>query len=377
VKIHLTFLTIATMVIGLGGSLEGQLRTMNHDFGKTSDGKTAHAYVLKNKNGIEITLSDFGATLVSWMAPDRNGKFADIVLGYKSADEYENGESYFGGTIGRYGNRIAKGRFTLNGKTYQLPINNGPNSLHGGVRGFNKRYWNAKDISTGGVQAVEFTYLSADGEEGYPGNLNVRVAYSLNDENELKITYTATTDKDTVLNLTNHAYFNLAGEGSGDILGHQLMLKADKFTPVDSTLIPTGELRAVEGTPFDFHKPTAIGSRIGQEDEQLKFGKGYDHNWALTAGKQATPQLAAELVDPKSGRVLQVSTREPGVQFYSGNFLDGSITGKSGNKYGHRSGLCLETQHYPDSPNHPNFPSTVLKNAQTYSSETVYRISAR
>lgn len=361
----------------LSGSSKMKSGITKHDFGKTSDGKTAEAYVLKNKNGVEVTISDFGSTLISFKAPDRNGKLADIVLGYKSAADYERGKSFFGGTIGRYGNRIADGQFTLDGKAYHVPKNDGPNSLHGGITGFNKRYWNAKDISTGSDQSVEFTYLSPDGEEGYPGNLKVKAVYSLNDQNELKISYAATTDKDTVVNLTNHSYFNLAGEGSGDILGHELILKADKFTPVDSTLIPTGELTPVKGTPFDFSNSVAIGARIDQDDQQLTFGKGYDHNWALTAGKQAKPQLAAEVFEPKSGRVLQVLTTEPGVQFYSGNFLDGTVVGKSDKSYGHRSGFCLETQHFPDSPNHSNFPSTVLKPGQSYRTETIYKVSSR
>ena len=377
-RLQLALLTVALMTITqLSGSSEIKQRAQQQQFGKTSDGKTAEAYVLRNKNGVEVTVSDFGATLVSFKAPDRNGKLADIVLGYKTAPEYEDGKSYFGGTIGRYGNRIANGQFTLDGKVYQVPKNDGPNSLHGGIKGFNKRYWKGKDISSDNVQSVEFTYLSPDGEEGYPGNLNVKVTYSLNDQNELRISYTATTDKDTVVNLTNHAYFNLAGEGNGDILGHELMLKADKFTPVGSTLIPTGELKPVKGTPFDFSKSTAIGARINQDDQQLKFGKGYDHNWVLTAGKQTKPQLAAEVFEPKSGRVLQVQTTESGIQFYSGNFLDGSVTGVSGKAYGHRSGFCLETQHFPDSPNHANFPSTVLKPGQTYHTETIYKVSAR
>jgi aldose 1-epimerase len=377
-RFQLVLLAVLFMTITqLSGGSEVKPGITKHEFGKTSDGKTAEAYMLKNKNGVEVTVSDFGATLVSFKAPDRNGQLADIVLGYKSAAEYEGGKSFFGGTIGRYGNRIANGRFTLDGKTYHVSQNDGPNSLHGGITGFNKRYWNAKDVSSGSVQSVEFTYLSPDGEEGYPGNLKVKVVYSLNNRNELKISYTAATDKDTVVNLTNHSYFNLAGEGSGDILGHVLMLKADRFTPVDSTLIPTGELKPVQGTPFDFNTPTSIGARINQDDQQLKFGKGYDHNWALTAGKQPKPQLAAEVLEPKSGRVLQVLTTEPGVQFYSGNFLDGTVVGISGKPYGHRSGFCLETQHFPDSPNHANFPSTVLKPGQRYYTETIYKVSAR
>jgi aldose 1-epimerase len=346
-------------------------------FGKLSDGTAVDLYTLKNRNGMETSITNFGATLVSLKTPDKSGKLADVVLGYRTPAEYEQGTNYFGGTIGRYANRIAKGQFTLDGKTYHVPINDGPNSLHGGTPGFNKRVWTAKDVSNGGTPAVQFTYFSPDGEEGYPGNLNVEVTYTLRDDNSLQIAYRATTDRDTVVNLTNHSYFNLAGEGSGDILGHELTLHADHFTPVNDTLIPTSELREVKGTPFDFNKAMPIGARINQSDQQLKFGKGYDHNWVLTAGQSDTPQPAAEVYDPGSGRVLTVLTTEPGIQFYSGNFLDGSVHGKSEKAYTHRSGLALETQHFPDSPNHPKFPSTVLKPGQTFTSTSIYKFSTR
>ncbi len=348
------------------------------EFGKTSEGVSVHRYVLTNNKGVEAVVISYGATLVSLRVPDRNGKAADIVLGYDNLDGYEQGKSYFGATIGRYGNRIARGEFTLDGTVFHLPKNDGPNSLHGGTRGFNKRVWTAIDRSHAGAQVLELSYTSADGEEGYPGTLKVKVTYTLPAEaSELRIDYSATTDKDTVVNLTNHSYFNLSGNPAKEVVDHQLLLRAPQFTPVDSTLIPTGELRAVRGTPFDFTKLTAIGARINQDDEQLKFGKGYDHNWVLEKTEKTGLQLAAEVFDPTSGRVLQVLTTEPGIQFYSGNFLDGTAKGKGGQLYAHRTGFCLETQHFPDSPNHPNFPSTVLKPGETYRTSTVLRFSTR
>jgi len=361
----------------LGSRAEAKQKMQKQAFGKTDDGQQADLYVLTNKNGVEVAITNFGGTVVSLKVPDRAGKLEDVVLGFDKAGDYETGKSFFGATIGRYGNRIAHGKFTLNGVAYTLAKNNDENHLHGGVRGFSKRMWTAKDVSGAAGQALELTYLSKDGEEGYPGNLSVKVVFTLTDQNELKITYSATTDKDTVINLTNHSYFNLAGQGNGDILQHQLMIHADRFTPVDATLIPTGELKSVKGTPFDFQTATAIGTRIGQDDEQLKFGKGYDHNWVLTGWKLGTLALAARLSEPKSGRILEAWTTEPGVQFYSGNFLDGTVHGKEGKVYNFRSGLCLETQHFPDSPNHPTFPSTVLKPGQHYHTTTVYKFSAK
>ncbi len=345
-------------------------------FGKLLDGREASLYVLSNKNGLEAAITDFGATLVWLKVPDRSGTLADVILGYESLDGYVNDKSYFGGTIGRYANRIAHGRFKLNSVVYNVPKNDGENSLHGGNLGFNKRLWHAKQTAATGGQALQLNYLSKDGEEGYPGNLSVQVTYTLDDNNELRIDYSATTDKETVLNLTNHAYFNLAGQGEGDILRHQLLLHAHHFTPVDATLIPTGELRAVKGTPFDFTSATDIGARINQDDEQLKRGRGYDHNFVLS-GKGGVMKPAAQAYDPKSGRVLEVSTTEPGIQFYSGNFLDGSLRGKGGKSYGHRYAFCLEAQHYPDSPNHPQFPSTVLKPGQRFHSTTVLKFSTK
>lgn len=348
------------------------------DFGKTVGGITISKYVLTNKKGAEAVVISYGATLVSLKIPDRNGKIADVVLGYDQLESYEQGTSFFGGTIGRYGNRIARGEFTLDGMVFHLPKNDGPNSLHGGTIGFNKRVWTGVDRSRADAQVVELSYTSPDGEEGYPGMLKVKVTYTLLAEtNELRIDYSATTDKDTVLNLTNHSYFNLSGDMSKDILNHQLLLRAKQFTPVDSTLIPTGKLQAVRGTPFDFTNATAIGARINDDNEQLKFGRGYDQNWVLERTEKGGLQLAAEVFEPTSGRVLEILTTQPGIQFYSGNFLDGTAKGKGGILYAHRTGLCLETQHFPDSPNHPNFPSTELKPGQTYRSTTILRFSTR
>ncbi len=348
----------------------------SQEFGMT-DGQHIQLYKLTNKNGMEVNISTYGGVVQSLKVPDKNGKFDDVVLGYDSVDGYVSDKSFFGALIGRYGNRIAHGKFSLDGKTYSIPLNDGQNTLHGGTKGFNKKEWTAKEAPGSKAQSLTLTYLSKDGEEGYPGNLNVKVVYTLTDNNELKIQYDATTDKDTVLNLTNHSYFNLSGAGSGDILGHELTLHASKFTPVGSSLIPTGELRSVKGTPFDFTHSTAIGSRIDQDDEQLKFGKGYDHNWVLDAGMTTDPKPAAEVYDPKSGRVMQVLTTEPGIQFYTGNFLDGSAHGKGGRIYNRRFALCLETQHFPDSPNQPSFPTTELKPGQKYHSITIYKFSTK
>jgi aldose 1-epimerase len=325
-------------------------------------------FTLRNANGIEIKATSYGAIITSLVTPDRSGRPADIVLGFDSLDGYLEGSPYFGAVVGRYGNRIANGRFTLDGQTYSLATNNGPNHLHGGVRGFDKVVWSAEALS--GRPGVAFSRRSPDGEEGYPGNLDVRVVYELTDRDELVVEYRATTDKATPVNLTQHSYFNLAAQG--DVLGHQLMIEADRYTPVSSTLIPTGELAPVQGTPFDFRTPAAIGSRIGQSDEQLKNGGGYDHNFVLNRPGPGR-QLAARVVEPTTGRTLEVSTTEPGVQFYSGNFLDGTITGKGGRVYQRRSGFCLETQHFPDSPNHPKFPSTILRPGAVYQSQTVFR----
>jgi aldose 1-epimerase len=377
-------ITVATLVVGIlvvfaasQPRSDANSRMLKRAFGKTGDGKQVDLYVLTNKNGVEVDITNFGAAVVSLKVPDRHGKTDDVVLGYDDLDGYRHDKSYFGATVGRCANRIAHGKFTLNGTTYTLAKNDGDNHLHGGVRGFNKVVWEAKDVSTAGVAALRLNYLSKDGEEGYPGNLSVQVTYTLTNNNELKIDYVATTDKDTVLNLTHHSYFNLAGQGKGDILQHQLLLHASRFTPVDATLIPTGEIRSVKGTPLDFATATAIGSRIDQGDEQLKLGHGYDHNFVLDGGTGGTPVLAAQVYEPSSGRVMEVWTTQPGIQFYSGNFLDDTIRGKSGSPYRRRAAFCLETQHFPDSPNKPNFPSTILKPGSQFKSSTTYKFSSR
>jgi aldose 1-epimerase len=374
----IAILIVSAVTIGHSSAIaEAKSAMKKQSFGKTSDGQPVDLYTLTNKKGMEVAITNFGGIVVSLKAPDRNGKYEDVVLGYDSIDGYLTNKAFFGALIGRYGNRIAHGKFTLNGTAYDLPKNDGDNTLHGGPEGFNKRWWTAKDVSNSKGQALELTYVSADGEEGFPGKLGAKVVYTLNDQNELTIAYSATTDKDTVVNLTNHSYFNLAGQGNGDVLSHELMIKGDHITAVDNTLIPTGELRPVKSTPFDFTHATAIGARINQDDPQLKVGKGYDHNWVLNVHGSRTPVLVAEAYEPKSGRVLQVLSTEPGVQFYSGNFLDGTITGKGGKVYNHRYGFCLETQHFPDSPNHPKFPSTTLKPGQTYSTTTIFKFSSR
>ena len=350
-----------------GASKAGPQPAITRSSFGTVAGQNVEIFTLRNSRGIEIKATNYGAIITSIMTPDRSGRPGDIVLGYDTLDGYLKDSPYFGAVVGRYGNRIAKGRFTLDGHTYTLAINNGPNHLHGGLKGFDKVVWEAEPLK--GKNGVSFSRKSPDGEEGYPGNLDVRITYELTDRDELVVDYHATTDKATPLNLTQHSYFNLAGEG--DILGHQLMIAADRYTPVDATLIPTGELAPVEGTPFDFRTPTAIGARIDQPNEQLKNGGGYDHNWVLNR-KEAGRQLAARVVEPKSGRTLGISTTEPGVQFYSGNFLDGTIRGKGGRVYQRRSGFCLETQHFPDSPNQPKFPPTILRPGATYSTQTVF-----
>jgi aldose 1-epimerase len=338
-------------------------------YGTMPDGQPVEKFTLRNANGVVVQAISYGGIITSLTTPDRNGTPGDIVLGFDALDGYLKEHPFFGAIIGRYGNRIGRARFTLNGTTYTLAANNGPNHLHGGVKGFDKRLWKGEAVA--GQPAVTFTRTSPDGEEGYPGTLTVRVTYTLTDRNELAVDYHATTDKPTPVNLTQHSYFNLAGQASGDILGHELMLNADRFTPVDATLIPTGALASVAGTPFDFRQPTAIGARINQADPQLTHGGGYDHNWVLNRSGDGL-QLAARVVEPTTGRTLEVATTEPGIQFYSGNFLDGSLTGKAGAVYRHRTGFCLETQHFPDSPNLPEFPSTILQPGAEYRSRTVF-----
>ena len=342
----------------------------------TVDGRGVDLYTLTNVHGLETKIMSYGGIVVSLRVPDRKGAFDDVVLGFDNLDAYVESTPYFGALIGRYGNRIGKGRFTLNGVEYKLAINNGENSLHGGVKGFDKVIWNSRSRKTLNGPALELTYLSRDGEEGYPGNLSVKVLYTLTNHDELKIDYFATTDKDTVVNLTHHSYFNLAGEGKGDILNHRLTIAANYFTPIDAGSIPTGEFRSVKGTPFDFMGQATIGARINQDDEQLKLGNGYDHNFVLN-GKTGQLQQVATVLEDTTGRMMEVWTTEPGMQFYTGNFLDGTFTGKGGKVYQRRFGFCLETQHYPDSPNKSNFPSTVLRKGQRYRSTTSYRFMVR
>ena len=373
VAIVLAFVNIGlSMPVTASAMVNPQIK--KEAFGMTSGGESVELYILTNANGMEARIMTYGGAIVSLKVPDRAGKFADVVLGHDTLDGYLKRSPYFGSIIGRYGNRIGRGQFSLNGKQYRLPKNNGENTLHGGDHGFDKVLWKAKELKSGNGVGLSLTYLSKDGEEGFPGNLSVTVIYKLTNNNELKIDYAATTDKATVVNLTNHSYFNLAGQG--DILQHELMINAKRFTPVDSGLIPTGELRDVQGTPMDFTRSAVIGARIGQRDEQLAFGKGYDHNWSLNnnTGRLA---LAARVYEPRTGRVMEVSTTEPGLQFYSGNFLDGSITGKGGQVYQHRYGFCLETQHFPDSPNKPRFPSTVLRPGHMYKTTTIYKFSVK
>jgi aldose 1-epimerase len=337
----------------------------------TADGQPVELFTLRNANGIEARVTNYGGVIVSLMTPDRAGQMADIVLGFDSLAPYVAGTPYFGALIGRYGNRIAGGRFTLDGETYTLATNNEPNHLHGGVRGFDKVVWDAEPFENGAERGLILRYTSPDGEEGYPGTLQTTVTYTLTDDNELIVDYRATTDKATPVNLTQHSYFNLAGTSNGDILDHELTIAASAFTPVDATLIPTGQIAPVEGTPFDFRAPTAIGSRIQTDDAQLRNGLGYDHNFVLDRSGEGL-ELAARVTHAGSGRTLEIRTTEPGLQFYSGNFLDGTITGKGGRVYRHRSGLCLETQHFPDSPNQPSFPSTILRPGEEYRTRTVF-----
>ncbi|SPF54562.1 Aldose 1-epimerase [Candidatus Sulfopaludibacter sp. SbA4] len=355
---------------------KGNSNVKKQAFGKLPDGTPIELYTLSNANGMQAGIMTYGGTVVSLTAPDRGGKWADIVLGMDDLAGYLKGVPFFGAIIGRYGNRIGNATFKLDGKVYNLPKNDGDNTLHGGPEGFDKRVWKAKTGGGADGPSLELTYTSKDGEMGFPGALSATVVYTLTAKNELKIDYTAKTNKDTVVNLTNHSYFNLAGQGEGDNLQHQVTINSDRFTPVDKGLIPTGELRPVKGTPFDFTKATAIGERIGQNDEQLQFGKGYDHNWVLNKDAAGLTK-AAEVYEPKTGRVMEVWTTEPGLQFYTGNFLDGTIHGKGGKVYGLRSAFCMETQHYPDSPNKPGFPTTELKPGSTYRTTTVYRFSAK
>ncbi len=379
-KIFLFTLTLG--ILGMSPSLSHDTHAAEPSitkalFGKTADGAAVDLYTLVNARGMKATITNFGGIVVSLWVPDRDGKEADVVLGFDKLDGYLGKHPYFGALVGRYGNRIAEGQFELDGKTYKLAQNNDGNHLHGGLKGFDKQLWAASSSMTGDGPQLVLSYLSSDGEEGYPGSLSVQVTYTLTEENALKIHYHATTDKPTPVNLTNHSYFNLAGQGEGDILGHQVELFADRFTPVDQGLIPTGELRSVAGTPMDFRQPAAIGARVDQDDEQLVLGKGYDHNFVLKKTKPGALELAARVYEPTHGRVLEVLTTEPGVQFYVGNFLDGTNIGKGNRVYQHRYGFCLETQHFPNSPNLLQFPSTILRPGESYDTTTVYRFSTR
>ncbi len=364
---------LAAVLFTIGSvTSHAQTTVRRADFGKTRGGAAVRIFTLTNHNHAEVSILTYGGIVQSLKMPDREGKLDDVVLGFDTITVYEdNAGPFFGALIGRYANRIGGARFSLNGVEYKLDKNNDANTLHGGSHGFDKAIWAARELGDGGL---ELTYLSKDGEQGFPGNLKATVQYHLTDANELKIDYSATTDKPTVVNLTNHSYFNLKGAGEGDVTRHVLTINADRYTPVDSGLIPTGELRAVAGTPFDFRKPAAMGSRIEQNDEQLKLGHGYDHNWVLNGSGM---KLAARVEEPSSGRVLEVSTTEPGVQFYTANFLDGTIRGKGGRTYPRRGAFCLETQHFPDSPNKPMFPSVVLNPGETYRTTTVFKFSAK
>jgi aldose 1-epimerase len=346
-------------------------------FGTLPDGQAVKLFKLTNDHAMEADITNYGCIVVRLLVPDRNGHLGDVVLGFDSLDQYLKESPYFGAVVGRYGNRIGKARFEIDGVQYKLAANNEENHLHGGLVGFDKKVWNAEPIRTAKGVGVRLSYLSKDGEEGYPGNLRVTVTYTLTNANALEIDYHATTDKATPVNLTNHSYWNLAGQGQGNILRHEMMLNADHFTPVDAGLIPTGEIRSVKGTPFDFTQPEAIGARINQDEEQLKYGGGYDHNFVLNKPQPGKLTRAAKVTEPTSGRTMEVWTTEPGVQFYTGNFLDGTLVGKQGKRYGHRAAFCLETQHFPDSPNQPNFPSTILRPGHTYHSTTLFKFGVQ
>lgn len=383
ILVALVTMTSVAVAAGCGGGESSppmpadDIRVQKKPFGNTADGTPVDIITLRNGKGIEMTVLTYGGIIMSLKTPDRNGVADDIVMGYDTVAGYEANSPYFGSLIGRVGNRIGKGTFTLDGKTYTLATNNSPNHLHGGIKGWDKVVWKAGDpfqdrTGTG----IRLEYTSADGEEGYPGTVTAHVVYTLTPENTLVVDYHATTDKPTVINMTQHSYFNLGGTRTTDILGHEVMLNADRYTPVDATLIPTGELATVAGTPFDFRTATAIGARINDTNTQLEYGKGYDHNWVLTRSGEGL-QLAARVHEPTTGRTLEISTTEPGIQFYTGNFLDGTITGKSGRVYPHRSGFCLETQHFPDSPNKPAFPSIELRPGGEYKSQTVFKFGAK
>jgi aldose 1-epimerase len=374
ISIHRTTIAVTALTLFSGCTMR-RVGLTRAPFGQLPDGRGVELFTLKSGHGIEVSVMTYGAIITSIRTPDKSGHVADVALGFDSLSGYLAGSPYFGAIVGRYANRIAGGRFKLDGVEYHLARNNGPNSLHGGQRGFDKVLWTPEPFENDSAMGVKMLYQSSDGEEGYPGTVSVLVTYTLNADGELIVDYDASTTKATPINLSQHTYWNLHGEGSGGNTDLRLTLYASAFTPVDSTLIPTGQIAPVAGTPFDFHQPTAIGARIDTPDEQLRFGRGYDHNWVIDGGGQGTLVNAARLEDPVSGRVLEIRTTEPGIQFYSGNFLDGTIKGKGGHSYGHRTGLCLETQHFPDSPNHQNFPSTILRPGERYQSRTVFAFS--
>ena len=368
---------LVALVLVFSGCVNNQENMKVKDFGKLSDGTKVKLYTLTNENGLIMDVTNYGGIIVRLAVPDRDGHFADVVLGYDHLADYIKDTPYFGAIVGRCANRICKGKFTLEGKEYTLAINNGPNHLHGGLKGFDKAVWDAEMFKSDNGPGLKLHYLSKDGEEGYPGNLDVTVTYVLTNDNEVKINYKAVTDQPTVCNISQHSYFNLKGQGNGDILGHQIMINADNFTPVDETLIPTGQIVSVKDTPMDFTTFTAIGARVNDAYQQLKFGNGYDHNWVLNKSKEGQMSLAASVYEPTTGRVMEVWTTEPGVQFYCGNFLDGSNIGKNGKAYNFRNGFCLETQHYPDSINHPEFPSVILRPGQQYNHATTFKFKTK
>ena len=345
-------------------------------FGKTTDGAIVDQYTLKNSNGMEVSIISYGGIITSWKAKDRNGNYRDIVLGFNNLSDYETSSPYFGALIGRYGNRIRKGKFSLDGVEYNLAVNNGENHLHGGLKGFDKVIWDVEERVNDKSVSLILRYTSSDMEEGYPGNLDVKVTYTLTNDDELRVRYEAETDKKTIINLTQHSYFNLSAGLSRDILSHEITINSDSYLPVDQTLIPTGELRDVGGTPFDFRESKSIGDDINNEDKQLTFGNGYDHCWVLNKQDEGI-RLVATAYDPVSGRLLEVSSDQPGIQFYSGNFLDGTLVSKDGAKYEFRSGFCLETQHYPDSPNQESFPTVILNPGEKYDTKTIFKFSTR
>ena len=345
-------------------------------FGKTKEGLNVDQYILKNRNGMEISAINYGGIITSWKAKDRDGNYKDIVLGFNNLSEYESESPYFGAIIGRYGNRIAKGKFTLNGEEYTLAVNNGENHLHGGLKGFDKVVWDSKEVVDDSTASLVLSYVSDDMEEGYPGNLKVQVTYTLDNNDKLSVKYEAVTDKTTIINLTQHSYFNLSADFNTNILDHDILINADSFLPVDSTLIPTGEIRNVGDTPFDFRRPKNVGDEINNSNKQLMIGNGYDHCWVLNNQDQGL-RFVASAYDSSTGRLLEVFSDQPGIQFYSGNFLDGSLKSKIGGTYDFRSGFCLETQHYPNSPNEKSFPSVTLNPGEKYETETIFKFSSK